>query len=89
MNAFTQEQVQDLLSTVHGDEHEHLDSFAPQIARQLLATMRREERLKERIAKKDRELLGNRENVKRLKAKVRQLEGRKKIPFINQDDTIE
>jgi chromosome condensin MukBEF ATPase and DNA-binding subunit MukB len=37
----------------------------------------REEKLKEMVSKRDRELTCNRENVKRLKAKIKQLEGRK------------
>jgi hypothetical protein len=37
------------------------------------------EKAKEMISKRDRELTCSRENVKRLKLRIRQLEGRKKV----------
>lgn len=36
------------------------------------------DKLKDMVSKRDRELTCSRENVKRLKAKIKQLEGRKK-----------
>jgi hypothetical protein len=47
MTDLTIAQLQDILSTAKPDEHEHLDSFAFQMAHQLLATMQREQFLNE------------------------------------------
>ncbi len=59
---------------------ENGNTFFAQLAHQLLATMQREQKLREQLSKKDRELTCNRENVKRLKDKIKALQGRKKLP---------
>ncbi len=43
-------------------------------------TRLQEQKLREQLSKKDRELTCNRENVKRLKDKIKALQGRKKLP---------